>query len=59
MDRYGSWRTHRGHSDELVGLPRRTTQRHDAFMRLPWNTPKIEQLDLVDEAIAEPVESLK
>jgi hypothetical protein len=34
------------------GLPRRTTQRHDAFMRLPWNTPKLEQLDLVDEASA-------
>ncbi len=27
-------------------------------MRLPWNTPKIEQLDLVDEASAGPVESL-
>jgi ParB family chromosome partitioning protein len=25
-------------------------------MRLPWNTPKIEQLDLVDEASAAPVE---
>ena len=28
-------------------------------MRLPWNTPKVEQLDLVDEASAGPVESLK
>ena len=27
-------------------------------MRLPWNTPKVEQLDLVDEASARPVESL-
>ena len=28
-------------------------------MRLPWNTPKIEQLDLVDEASATHVESLR
>src|SRR5678816_4144491 len=27
-------------------------------MRLPWNTPKIEHLDLVDEASAGPVGSL-
>jgi len=27
-------------------------------MRLPWNTPKIEQLDLVDQASAGPVGSL-
>ena len=40
------------------GLPTRRTQRHDAFMRLPWNTSKIEQLDLVDEASAGPVGSL-
>ena len=33
-------------------------QRHDAFMRLPWNTSKIEQLDLVDAASAGPVGSL-
>ena len=28
-------------------------------MRLPWNTPKLEQLDLVDEASGGPGESLK
>ena len=32
------------------GLPRRKSQRHDAFVRMPWNTSKVEQLDLVDNA---------
>ena len=27
-------------------------------MRMPWNTPKVEQLDLVDEASARPVDSV-
>jgi len=32
------------------GLPRPTTQRHDAFMRMPWDKSKVVQLDLVDKA---------
>ena len=33
-------------------------QRHDAFMRMPWNKSKVEQRDLVDEANEEYVERL-
>src|SRR4051812_42730374 len=43
-------------SVELEGLPRRRSQRHDELMRMPWakSQLQVEQLDLVDEASAEP-----
>jgi ParB family chromosome partitioning protein len=40
------------------GLPRRGAQRHDGFMRVPWTKSKVEQLDLVDSASAEPIQGL-
>ena len=40
------------------GLPRHATQRHDVFMRMPWDKSKVGQLDLVDDASAEPGLSL-
>jgi len=49
------WRTFpdaAGKKAKKRGLPSRKTQRHDAFMRMPWNKSKLEQRDLVDEANA-------
>ncbi len=40
----------RGNKAKKRGLPSCKSQRHDAFMRMPWNKSKVEQRDLVDEA---------
>ena len=40
----------RGNKAKKRGLPSCKSQRHDAFMRMPWNKSKLEQRDLVDEA---------
>jgi hypothetical protein len=56
------WRTFpdaAGKKAKKRGLPSRKTQRHDAFMRLPWNKPNVEQLDLVGDASPEPILSLR
>jgi ParB family transcriptional regulator, chromosome partitioning protein len=54
----GSRRTANCKRAKERGLSRRSMQRHDASMRMPWNRSKVEQRDLVDEANGEPIEGL-